>query len=694
MNKAIVFSVVTVAVSAGCGGVAESPLELGSARAALSAADCPAGSNVITGTPGPDRLNGTLGNDCILGLGGDDIINGRTGQDLLIGGAGNDTLNGELGVDRLYGEAGNDQLLGGAGDDTLEGGDGDDTLNGELGDDVLLGGAGDDTLAGDLGEDRLSGGLGNDQLDGGLGADILDGDDDNDLIRGGAGADTIRGGAGDDQLLGELGNDVIGGGRGNDLIDGGAGADDIASGDGNDVIATSLGADRVSGGPGTDACRGDCELGPPTSCTRDAQCSNGQDCITPVGVCVGCLGGSDDDGDGRCADDDNCPATSNPDQQDSDGDGVGDACECDDVLCVASSSCQTRGRCDSTTGACIPAPLPDGQACAEDDQCQGTCSSGECVLSPAELEACYSPTFELTDLGSAGPGWSEARAVNQVGLVVGGSNDLAVYWDALGIHVIPNPFGDWNWAEDASSAGVIVGRTAYVGWMYFPWSGVITAAPGPFAQNNRTGVWSISEAGPVLACADNGAFAQNYVWDAVTGETTLIPHATNYCAGRFNAASVAVVNADPGAGGRAWLWDHNTRTVTLVGTLGGLTVANDVSNGDQVVGYSYDALGRQRAFVWSVTDGSMRDLGTLGGSNSEARAINVTGDVVGWAETATSERHAVIWPYAGGRTVDLGSLPGDVEGAANDINDLRVIVGYSGSGATRRAVRWDPAAQP
>jgi probable HAF family extracellular repeat protein len=678
MNRAIVFSVVTVGLSAGCGGVAEQPLELASARAALTAVDCPTGSNVITGTPGPDQLNGTLGNDCILGLGGDDVINGRAGQDVLIGGDGNDTLSGELGVDRVYGEAGHDQLLGGAGDDTLEGGDGEDTL------------------AGDLGDDRLSGGLGSDQLDGGLGADTLDGDDGNDLIRGGAGADTMRGGQGDDQLLGEQGSDSISGGPGNDLIDGGAGADDISGGDGDDIIVASPGADRVNGGPGTDACNGGCELEPPPSCSSDAQCSDGRHCIMPVGVCLGCLNDPDNDADadGRCADEDNCPATSNPDQQDSDGDGVGDACECDDVLCVASNSCHTRGRCDAATGTCVPAPLPDGQACADEDQCQGTCSSGECVVTPAALDACYSPAFELTDLGSAGPGWSEARAVNQVGLIVGGSNDLAVYWDALGIHTIPNPYGDWNWAEDASTAGAIVGRTAYVGWMYFPSSDVITAAPGPFAQNNRTSLWSLSETGWALACADNGAFAQNYVWDPVTGETTLIPHATNFCAGRFNASGQAVVNADPGAGGRAWYWDHDARTVTLVGTLGGVTVANDVSNGGQVVGSSYDVLGRQRAFVWSVSDGSLRDLGTLGGSSSEARAINVNGDIVGWAETASNERHAVIWPAVGGRTVDLGGLPGNAESAANDINDLRVIVGYSGSGVTRRAVRWAPAAQP
>ncbi len=56
---------------------------------------------------------------------------------------------------------------------------------------------------------------------------------------------------------------------------------------------------------------------------------------SPCGVLVGALGVScsdcyDIDGDGLCAADDNCPAVSNADQLDSDGDGAGDVCDDDD----------------------------------------------------------------------------------------------------------------------------------------------------------------------------------------------------------------------------------------------------------------------------------------------------------------------------------------------------------------------------
>jgi hypothetical protein len=45
---------------------------------------------------------------------------------------------------------------------------------------------------------------------------------------------------------------------------------------------------------------------------------------------------NDIDGDGFCGDVDNCPAASNPDQEDFDGDGIGDACEVDEETTVYS----------------------------------------------------------------------------------------------------------------------------------------------------------------------------------------------------------------------------------------------------------------------------------------------------------------------------------------------------------------------
>jgi uncharacterized membrane protein len=47
-----------------------------------------------------------------------------------------------------------------------------------------------------------------------------------------------------------------------------------------------------------------------------------------------------------------------------------------------------------------------------------------------------------------------------------------------------------------------------------------------------------------------------------------------------------------------------------------------------------------RAFFWR--DGTMIDLGTLGGHTSHASAVNEHGTIVGWATSRTA-MHAALW---------------------------------------------------
>jgi probable HAF family extracellular repeat protein len=53
----------------------------------------------------------------------------------------------------------------------------------------------------------------------------------------------------------------------------------------------------------------------------------------------------------------------------------------------------------------------------------------------------------------------------------------------------------------------------------------------------------------------------------------------------------------------------------------------------------------------------MADLGTLGGTLSDASAINELGQVVGTSTTAAGERRAFLWTASGGM-IDLGMLSG------------------------------------
>jgi L-ascorbate metabolism protein UlaG (beta-lactamase superfamily) len=68
-------------------------------------------------------------------------------------------------------------------------------------------------------------------------------------------------------------------------------------------------------------------------------------------------------------------------QTDTDGDGIGDACECLNVTCVAVDVCHGVGYCEKTSGTCTAPPLPDRDADGSCDAIDG-CPSDPTKTAP------------------------------------------------------------------------------------------------------------------------------------------------------------------------------------------------------------------------------------------------------------------------------------------------------------------------
>jgi probable HAF family extracellular repeat protein len=188
---------------------------------------------------------------------------------------------------------------------------------------------------------------------------------------------------------------------------------------------------------------------------------------------------------------------------------------------------------------------------------------------------------------------------------------------------------------------------------------------------------AINDAGQVAGGIGSYADAP-YVWKR--GVTSRMADLPGTCCGGATFAVSPHGWTTGQAGGHAFLWDGAGTPTDLTPGGGGTGYAvNDlghVAGTDNVTGHAF------------FYDGTMHNLGTLGGASSEARGLTAGDVVVGFASTATGHTHAFRWTLAGGM-VDLGLPPGATDAWAYAINSNGVVVGNAGP--PFYACQWDGA---
>ena len=231
---------------------------------------------------------------------------------------------------------------------------------------------------------------------------------------------------------------------------------------------------------------------------------------------------------------------------------------------------------------------------------------------------------------------TRVRSVNAQGVMVGQDQGLATIWTSSE-HLQVRPFdGSTGEARGVNDHGEVVGAaTTPDGLTHgFVYSNGAISDLGTLG--GRTSVANaISDTGIIVGAAEDSELHNRaFAWQRSSGmkelttlggsisyATAIDPFGTNIVGAALNTLTQF----------RAVLWVNGTNEILDLGTVGGSSSFAYGVNGTDVVGWSYDVLGRQRAFIW--TAGVMWDLNTLVGDPAwtllSAYGINPKGEIVG-----------------------------------------------------------------
>ena len=276
---------------------------------------------------------------------------------------------------------------------------------------------------------------------------------------------------------------------------------------------------------------------------------------------------------------------------------------------------------------------------------------------PAHTHAFIWQGGKMTDLGTLGGKSSRPRALNERGQVVGesytASGDVhAFLWDGGKIKDLGTLGGPDSYAADINDRGQVVGTSSTARGIQhaFLWqNGKMTDLGTLGFRFPSSGAVAINDRGQVVGTSylarvtQTGQVGHAFLWarGRMTDLGTLGETYTSSDAAAISGLGQVAGTTRAGDGPvRPVLWRNGKIAALDRGGPFGAVVG--MSDRGQVIGSRVPVHGSVvHAFVWQSE--VLTDLGTLGGAESDAAAINERNQIVGVSQTRSGARHAVLW---------------------------------------------------
>ena len=261
---------------------------------------------------------------------------------------------------------------------------------------------------------------------------------------------------------------------------------------------------------------------------------------------------------------------------------------------------------------------------------------------------------KMTDLGTLGGTSSVAKGINKSGQVVGYSDTESGEWHSFLYDESANPKmqdlndlipADLGWTINGATAINSDGKIAAYGDKYPPYGylyGWLSAFVLTPATTATPATYEVQDLGTLLE-ADPLYNANSYA-TGINDSGQVVGTARYAC----SQQSLTCENE------RAFLYDEGA--TQKMQDLGFLRAAG-INDSGQVVGSYFQWVSSTYSYTHALLydDGTMQNLGSLGGNHSEAIGINDPGKVVGSSDTSDGERHAFLKERAQ-PMIDLNTL--------------------------------------